>query len=68
MVLQNYDTFKKIINYLNEIDNTEVNEEKLNRALKQTEFKKLQDIERKHLCLILQDCFVSELRFAIRFG
>ena len=48
MVLQNYDTFKKIINYLNEIDNTEVDEEKLNRALKQTEFKELQDMEKKH--------------------
>ena len=48
MVLQSYDTFKKIINYLNEIDNTEVNEEKLNRALKQTEFKELQNMEKKY--------------------
>ena len=47
MVLQSYDTFKKIINYLNEIDNIEVNEKKLSTALKQTEFNELQKMETK---------------------
>ena len=48
MVLQSYGTFKKIINYLNKIDDTEVSEERLSIALKQTDFKELQGMERKH--------------------
>ena len=48
MILEKYNTFTKIINYLNEIDNLEINEEKLNRALKQTEFKELQKMEKEH--------------------
>ena len=38
---------QKLINYLNEIDNTEFNEEKLKKkALKQTQFKELQKMEK----------------------
>ena len=48
MVLQSYNTFKKIINYLNEIDNSEISEEKLSIALKQTDFEELQGMEKKH--------------------
>ena len=47
MVLNKYDTFHKILSYLNEIDNTEVNEEKLIKALKQTEFQELQKMEKQ---------------------
>ena len=48
MVLDKLNTFKKIIKYLNEIDDLEINDEKLNRALKQTEFGELQKLEEKH--------------------
>ena len=48
MVLNKYNTFHKIISYLNEIDKTEINKEKLIKALKQTEFKELQKMEREH--------------------
>ena len=48
MVLDKLNTFKKIIKYLNEIDDLEINDEKLNRALKQTEFEELQKLEEEH--------------------
>ena len=48
MVLDKLNTFKKIIYYLNEIDDVEINEKKLNKALKQTEFEELQKLEKKH--------------------
>ena len=47
MVSNKYDTFHKILSYLNEIDNTEVNKEKLIKALKQTEFEELQKMEKR---------------------
>ena len=46
MVLDEYNTFKKIINYLTEIDGTELKEEKLLKALKQTQFEELQKMEK----------------------
>lgn len=46
MVLDESNTFKKIINYLTEIDGTMFSEEKLHKALKQTQFKELQKMER----------------------
>tara|TARA_B100001057_G_scaffold471093_1_gene533081 strand:+ start:480 stop:1268 length:789 start_codon:yes stop_codon:yes gene_type:complete len=48
MVSNKYDSFHKIIKYLSEIDKTEINEEKLIKALKQTEFEELQKMERQH--------------------
>ena len=48
MVLDSYNTFKKIVNYLNETDDVEVSEEKLITALKQTDFKELQKMEKQH--------------------
>ncbi len=48
MVLDSYNTFKKIINYLNEVDQLQVDEEKLRKAMKQTEFGELQKLEKKH--------------------
>ena len=46
MVLDELNTFTKIINYLNEIDNIEFSSEKLTKALKQTQFKELQKLEK----------------------
>ena len=46
MILDELNTFKKIINYLNKIDNTNFDDEKLKKALKQTQFKELQKIEK----------------------
>ena len=46
MILNELNTFTKIINYLNEIDKTEFNNDKLKKAIKQTQFKELQKIER----------------------
>lgn len=46
MVLDENNTFTKIINYLNEIDEIEFNNEKLTKALKQTQFKELQKLEK----------------------
>ena len=46
MILDEFNTFTKIINYLNEIDNTKFDKEKLIKALEQTQFKELQKIER----------------------
>tara|TARA_B100001057_G_scaffold426254_1_gene450208 strand:+ start:266 stop:1102 length:837 start_codon:yes stop_codon:yes gene_type:complete len=48
MVLDSFNTFKKILNYLYETDDVKVNEEKLIAALKQTDFKELQKMEKKH--------------------
>ena len=47
MVLDEYNTFKKIIKYLTEVDGAEYKEEKLIKALKQTQFDELQKMERK---------------------
>ena len=46
MVLNELNTFTKVINYLNEIDDIELNSEKLTKALKQTQFKELQKLEK----------------------
>ena len=46
MVLDENNTFTKIINYLNEIDDIEFNNRKLTKALKQTQFKELQKLEK----------------------
>ena len=46
MIVDELNTFKKIINYLNKIDNTNFDDEKLKKALKQTQFKELQKIEK----------------------
>tara|TARA_B100001057_G_scaffold450727_1_gene493065 strand:+ start:2138 stop:2971 length:834 start_codon:yes stop_codon:yes gene_type:complete len=45
MVLDEFNTFKKIMNYLTEIDGIVLDEEKLKKALKQTQFKELQKME-----------------------
>ena len=47
MLKDELNTFTKIIYYLREIDKIELNEEKLRRALEQTQFKKLQEMEKK---------------------
>ena len=47
MVSHELDTFSKVINYLNEIDNTNFDEGKLHKALEQTKFKELQKMEKK---------------------
>ena len=46
MVLDEYNTFKKIIKYLTEVDGAEYKEEKLIKALKQTQFDELQKMEK----------------------
>ena len=46
MVLDELNTFTKVINYLNEIDDIELNNQKLTKALKQTQFKELQKLEK----------------------
>ena len=46
MVLNELNTFTKVINYLGEIDKIEFNSDKLEKALKQTQFKKLQKLEK----------------------
>ena len=46
MVLNELNTFTKVINYLSEIDKIEFNSNKLEKALKQTQFKELQKLER----------------------
>ncbi len=45
MILNGYNTFLKIIKYLNRIDGLEIDEEKLKNSFEQTEFKKLRKIE-----------------------
>jgi len=46
MVLDEFNTFTKIINYLKNIGAAEFDEEKLKKALKQTQFKELQKMEK----------------------
>ena len=46
MVLNEINTFTKVINYLSEIDGIEFNSDKLAKALKQTQFKELQKLEK----------------------
>ena len=46
MVLDEFNTFKKIIKYLTEVDGAEYKEEKLIKALKQTQFDELQKMEK----------------------
>ena len=46
MVLDELNTFTKVLNYLNEIDGTKFNNNKLAKALKQTQFKELQKLEK----------------------
>jgi len=60
MVSNKYDTFHKILSYLNEIDNTEINSEQLIKALKQTEFQELQKMEK-------QDGFREKLKSDLFF-
>ena len=47
MVSDEFNTFYKIINYLNQIADTEINEDKLREALKKTKFDELQKMEKK---------------------
>ena len=47
MVTDEINTFTKVINYLSEIDDAEFNDEKLKKALKQTQFSELQQMEKK---------------------
>ena len=47
MVMDEINTFAKVINYLGEIDDAEFNDEKLKKALKQTQFKELQKMEKE---------------------
>ena len=46
MVMNEINTFTKVINYLSEVDEIKLNEEKLKKALKQTQFEKLQKMEK----------------------
>ena len=46
MVLDEINTFTKVINYLSEIDDVEFDSNKLTKALKQTQFKELQKLEK----------------------
>ncbi len=46
MVLDELNTFKKVINYLREIDDIEFDNHKFTKALKQTQFKELQKLEK----------------------
>ena len=46
MVLNEIDTFTKVINYLSEIDDVEFDSNKLTKALKQTQFEELQKLEK----------------------
>ena len=47
MISDSYSSFRKIINYLSQIDDLKLDEGKLNNAIKQTEFKELQKLEKK---------------------
>ena len=46
MVLNEINTFTKVINYLNEIDDVKFESDKLTKALKQTQFQELQKLEK----------------------
>tara|TARA_B100000963_G_scaffold314494_1_gene293065 strand:+ start:1010 stop:1840 length:831 start_codon:yes stop_codon:yes gene_type:complete len=47
MILNEIETFKNIINYLDKIDGIKYDEEKFNKALNQTKFEELQKLEEK---------------------
>jgi hypothetical protein len=47
MVSNELDTFSKVIKYLKEVDNLSPDEEKLRKALKQTQFEELQKMEKR---------------------
>ena len=47
MVLDTFNTFLKILKYLSEIDDAIIDENKIKRSLKQTEFGRLQKMEKK---------------------
>ena len=47
MVSSELDTFSKIISYLNEIDDTNFDKEKIHKAVEQTKFEELQKMEKK---------------------
>ncbi len=46
MIINEYETFMKVINYLKEVNDTEFNEEKFKKALKQSQFSELQKLEK----------------------
>ena len=46
MVLDKINTFTRVINYLSEIDGIEFKNDKLSKALKQTQFTELQKLEK----------------------
>ena len=46
MIFDELNTFKKVINYLKEIDDIKIDNDKLTKALKQTQFKELQKLEK----------------------
>ncbi len=46
MILNEINTFKKVINYLKEIDDIEFDNDKFTKALKQTQFNELQKLEK----------------------
>ena len=46
MILDEINTFTKVINYLSEIDEIKFDSNKLAKALKQTQFKELQKLEK----------------------
>ncbi len=48
MVRNEINTFTKVMNYLGEIDDAELNDEKIKKALKQTQFNELQKMEKKY--------------------
>ena len=48
MLLDELNTFTKIINYLQEIDGIKSSEEKLRKAIENSKFEKLQKLEKKY--------------------
>ena len=46
MFLNELNTFTEVINYLNEVDETKFDKDKLKKAIKQTQFKELQKLEK----------------------
>ena len=46
MVFDELNTFKKVISYLKEIDDIEFDNDRFTKALKQTQFKELQKLEK----------------------
>jgi hypothetical protein len=47
LILNTYETFFKIINYLNKINGLTIDREMINKSIKNTEFLKLQNLEKK---------------------